>query len=164
VDGTRRYPCRRFRRSWFQPSQLICIPLISDVALAVLSASFLTSSATTANPRPCSPALAASMAAFNASRLVGSAMSLITAIISPICLERSPSVFITFTGLSTVAEIAFDSLTDSLTTSAPSLAIFAVSVAEHAIFDEFLAISIPVISYKLAWALCANFLYSAKSN
>jgi hypothetical protein len=33
------------------------------------SASFLTSSATTANPRPCSPALAASMAAFNAVNL-----------------------------------------------------------------------------------------------
>ncbi len=34
------------------------------------SASFLTSSATTANPLPCSPALAASIAAFSASRLV----------------------------------------------------------------------------------------------
>ncbi|MNI79730.1 hypothetical protein D3C73_1362060 [compost metagenome] len=37
-----------------------------------------TSSATTANPRPASPARAASMAAFNASRLVCSAMLRIT--------------------------------------------------------------------------------------
>lgn len=37
-------------------------------------ASVRTSSATTANPRPCSPALAASIAAFKASRLVCSAI------------------------------------------------------------------------------------------
>jgi len=36
----------------------------------VLSANFLTSSATTAKPRPASPALAASIAAFKASRFV----------------------------------------------------------------------------------------------
>src|SRR5438132_925828 len=40
---------------------------ISFVALRLCSASFRTSSATTANPRPASPARAASMAAFNAS-------------------------------------------------------------------------------------------------
>jgi len=40
------------------------------VEAEVRSASFLTSSATTAKPRPCSPARAASMAAFRASRLV----------------------------------------------------------------------------------------------
>ncbi|MNT27638.1 hypothetical protein D3C72_1632760 [compost metagenome] len=43
---------------------------ISLVEVEVLAASCLTSSATTANPRPCSPALAASMAALSASRLV----------------------------------------------------------------------------------------------
>ncbi|MNP61904.1 hypothetical protein D3C76_1571350 [compost metagenome] len=41
-------------------------------------ASVRTSSATTANPRPCSPALAASIAALSASKLVCSAMLLIT--------------------------------------------------------------------------------------
>ncbi|KJR42453.1 secreted protein [Candidatus Magnetoovum chiemensis] len=46
----------------------------------VRSASFLTSSATTAKPRPCSPALAASIAAFRASRFVWSAISSITVI------------------------------------------------------------------------------------
>jgi hypothetical protein len=52
----------------------ICTALSnSEISLAewdVLSESILTSSATTANPRPYSPALAASIAAFNASRLV----------------------------------------------------------------------------------------------
>lgn len=55
------------------------------------SASFLTSSATTANPLPASPALAASIAAFNASRLVCAAMSLITVKILPIFEELSAS-------------------------------------------------------------------------
>ena len=44
--------------------------LISPVAFAVCSASAFTSEATTAKPRPASPARAASMVAFSASRLV----------------------------------------------------------------------------------------------
>jgi hypothetical protein len=43
---------------------------ISSVALAVWLASALTSEATTANPRPDSPARAASIVALSASRLV----------------------------------------------------------------------------------------------
>lgn len=43
---------------------------MSKTELVVFSASFLTSSATTANPLPCSPALAASIEAFNDSKLV----------------------------------------------------------------------------------------------
>ncbi len=42
----------------------------SVVAVMVFSANLRTSSATTAKPRPASPALAASMAAFKASKLV----------------------------------------------------------------------------------------------
>ena len=56
----------------------LIVSAISFVAFVVLSASFLTSSATTANPLPCSPALAASIAAFKASKLVWSAISSIT--------------------------------------------------------------------------------------
>ena len=43
---------------------------INGQTLQVRAARLLTSSATTAKPRPCSPALAASMAALSASRLV----------------------------------------------------------------------------------------------
>ena len=48
------------------------------IELVVRSASFLTSSATTANPRPCSPARAASIAALSASKFVCSATSRMT--------------------------------------------------------------------------------------
>jgi len=48
---------------------------ISSVARAVSRASFLTSAATTAKPRPASPARAASIVAFSASRFVCAAMT-----------------------------------------------------------------------------------------
>ena len=61
----------------------ICWP-ISPVAFAVCSASAFTSEATTAKPRPASPARAASIVAFSASRLVWPAMVLISSTTSPI--------------------------------------------------------------------------------
>ena len=57
---------------------------ISSVALAVWFASAFTSEATTAKPRPDSPARAASMVALSASRLVCEAIEWISLTTSPI--------------------------------------------------------------------------------
>ena len=63
---------------------------MSLVACTVFSAKALTSSATTEKPRPASPALAASMAAFNAKRLVCSARLLIITV-TPSTFEDADS-------------------------------------------------------------------------
>ena len=67
---------------------------ISSVALAVCTASDLTSEATTAKPLPASPARAASMVALSASRLVWPAMARINLITSPIFCAACASVAI----------------------------------------------------------------------
>ncbi len=54
---------------------------VSFAEAAARCARFRTSSATTAKPRPCSPARAASTAAFRARRFVWKAISLITSMI-----------------------------------------------------------------------------------
>ncbi len=59
------------------------LPPICSVDRAVSVASDFTSEATTAKPRPAAPALAASMVALSASRLVWSAIELMTPTISP---------------------------------------------------------------------------------
>ncbi|MCY1538271.1 hypothetical protein D9M68_738030 [compost metagenome] len=74
--------------AWLAPCWRLSISaLISSVERWVREARVRTSSATTAKPRPASPARAASMAAFNASRLVCSATPRITpstSLISPL--------------------------------------------------------------------------------
>ena len=70
---------------------------VSLTACELSSASFLTSSATTANPLPASPALAASIAALRAKRFVCSAIVSIVFIISLMFLEESSISFIALT-------------------------------------------------------------------
>ncbi len=70
----------------------ILVAISSDVSFAdfwLLAARFLTSSATTAKPFPCSPALAASTAALSARILVWNAISSITLIIFDILFDAS---------------------------------------------------------------------------
>src|SRR5207237_1053263 len=62
---------------------------ISSVAFAVWLDRLFTSEATTAKPRPASPARAASMVAFSASRLVWLAMALIMSVTAPILAAAS---------------------------------------------------------------------------
>jgi hypothetical protein len=83
-------------RAWRMPrSAATMVALVSSWTLAMISridsveatersASLRTSPATTANPRPALPALAASIAAFRASSVVCAAISLINSRISPI--------------------------------------------------------------------------------
>jgi len=74
--------------AWAVPPETCCTVAIcwaiSSVALPVWLARFLTSEATTAKPLPASPARAASIVALSASRLVCSAMSLISVSTLPI--------------------------------------------------------------------------------
>jgi hypothetical protein len=68
-------------------------PLISRAAEALRCARLRTSVATTAKPRPCSPARAASTAAFSARMLVWKAMPSMVPMISAICAdERADAV------------------------------------------------------------------------
>ncbi|MCW0414603.1 hypothetical protein NB689_000357 [Xanthomonas sacchari] len=72
-------------------------PLISLAALAERWASVRTSLATTAKPRPCSPARAASTAALSARMLVWKAMPSITPMMSPMRRDEDamPSIVLT---------------------------------------------------------------------
>ena len=101
------------------------LPTTSPISLAASterSASFLTSSATTAKPRPASPARAASMAAFKARRFVWSAISSITSRILPISCERLPRPLMTRAVFSMFSEIARMPSTVRATASPPVFA------------------------------------------
>ena len=72
---------------------------LACVALAARSARRCTSSATTAKPRPASPAIEAWIEAFSARMLVCSAMSLISSTMLPISCELSPRRLMRLRGL-----------------------------------------------------------------
>ena len=79
------------------PVELCTAPIsleMSSVALAVCTASDLTSDATTAKPLPASPARAASIVALSASRLVWPAMVRISLTTSPIFCAASDMALI----------------------------------------------------------------------
>ena len=94
---------------------------MSSVALAVCLASSLTSLATTANPFPASPARAASIVAFKASKLVCWAIDVMTLMTLPISVLLSPS-------FETVALVFSATLTADVATRAASLAFLAISL------------------------------------
>ena len=87
--------------SFAPPCSFWIILLISSVLSCVLLARVRTSSATTAKPRPCSPARAASIAAFKASKLVCSEMPLMTSRTVLISPTSSARVWMTLEALCT---------------------------------------------------------------
>ena len=93
---------------------------ISFVDFAERSASFLTSSATTAKPSPCSPALAASIAAFRARRFVCSAISSMTSTILPMSSALAPSAAIVSAECVMALLISSVPMTDLFTASRPA--------------------------------------------
>ena len=103
--------------------------VMSWVAFAVSCASSLTSLATTAKPLPASPARAASIVALRASRLVCSAIEVITFTTLAISREDSPS-------LATVAVVASATVTASAATRDTSAAFCEISRIEEPICSE----------------------------
>jgi len=99
------------------------------VAFLLSSASFLISSATTAKPFPASPALAASIAALSARRLVCSVMLFMDSTILPTFSVFSDSFLITVLVCSEAFPVSWAMLTMFSTDCSPSLAAW-VTVSE----------------------------------
>ena len=148
--------CWPFSTVVFDLALLLCITLtawsapdwrseiirsISEVESCVRLAKVRTSSATTANPRPCSPARAASMAAFSASKLVWSAIPFITSSTVPIPSLCDLSVSKTSDELSISAARALMESIVSSTNRLPDWASWSALMAAWVAFSVFLATS-----------------------
>ena len=105
--------------------------LISPAATAERWARLRTSAATTANPRPCSPARAASTAALSASRLVWKAISSITVMISAMRLDAPLIARIAATASPTTRPPRSAASRDAAASSAAwrALSVFCLTVA-----------------------------------
>ncbi len=108
--------------SWATSCSALMIPAISAVALAERSARLRISSATTAKPRPASPARAASIDAFSESRLVRSAMRLMVSTIELMSPVRLPISRITPDDWTIDSRSRVIPAIDRCTTAAPSSA------------------------------------------
>ncbi len=89
--------------AWIMSSESRMTPRMSCAAAALRCARLRTSEATTANPRPCSPARAASTAALRARMLVWKAMPSMIATMSAMRLELAWMVFIRSTTFATIS-------------------------------------------------------------
>ena len=119
---------------------------MSSVALAVCLASSLTSLATTANPLPASPARAASIVAFSASRFVCWAIDVMTFTTLPISPLDSPS-------LATVALVLSATRTADVPTLAASWALLAISLMLAPISSVAVATAATLV---LTWSAAAD--------
>ena len=124
-------------------------PLISLAAPAERCASARTSDATTAKPRPASPARAASTPALSASRLVWKAISSMTPMIWPICCDDLAMALIASTAWRTTAALFLASSSAAATTwracCVPSADFFTAAVT---------SVSVAVVCSRLA-ACCS---------
>ena len=125
VTASRAVPCR--------PRTILAM---SALAAAARSDSARISSATTANPRPCSPARAASMLAFSDSRLVRSAIRLMVWTMSPISSDLLPISRMTADESCIAWRIAVMPAIERPTTVPPSRAVALTCSVVRRVFDD----------------------------